>query len=218
MTDPITVLITDDHGVLCDGLSAVLNMEPDIEVVGLAADGREAMELADALHPDVVILDIFMPGMNGLEAAAHIRQLTPAPQMIMLSMHLTEDHVRGAFRAGASGYLLKESAGQDVVKAVRTVAAGERFLCPQVSSMLLDGYLLTENGREQQPSLSLLSERERQVLQLLVAGSSNSDIASKLDLSPKTVHTYRTRIMDKLDIPDLPGLVRFAIQHGLITL
>jgi DNA-binding NarL/FixJ family response regulator len=218
MTGPISVLIADDHGVLRDGLSAVLNMQPDIEVVGLAADGREALEMADALHPHVVILDIFMPGMNGLEAAAHIRQLTPAPQMIMLSMHLTEDHVRGALDAGAIGYILKESAGEEVVKAVRTVAAGERFLCPQVSSMLLDGYLLTENGREQQPSLSLLSEREREVLQLLVEGSSNADIADNLFLSPKTVHTYRMRIMDKLDIHDVPGLVRFAIQHGIITL
>lgn len=216
MSRRITVVLADDHGVLRDGLSAVLNTQPDIEVVGLAANGREAVQTVAAMQPDVAILDIVMPELNGLLAAGQISRLAPDTRLIMLSMHLTDEHIRSAFQAGALGYILKESAGEEVIEAVRSVAAGQRFLSPQIPAMLLDSY--TRPDPPSAPSLTALTDREQEVLQLLVEGYSNADIAARLVLSPKTVHTYRARIMNKLDIHDLPGLVRFAIQHGLITL
>jgi len=216
MTPVITVVLADDHGVLRDGLSAVLNSEPDIKVVGLAANGREAMDLVADLQPDVVILDIEMPEMTGLEAIGPIRWLSLDTRVIMLSMHLTDNHMRSAFQSGARGYILKESAGEEVVEAVRAVAAGDRFLSPQIPDQLLESF--TQPDQVSTPSPAILTEREQVVLQLLVEGYNNIEIADRLALSPKTVHTYRTRIMDKLDIHDLPGLVRFAIRYGLIAL
>jgi len=216
MTPVITVVLADDHGVLRDGLSAVLNTEPDIKVVGLAANGREAMDLVADLQPDVVILDIEMPEMTGLEAIGPIRWLSLDTRVIMLSMHLTDNHMRSAFQSGARGYILKESAGEEVVEAVRAVAAGDRFLSPQIPDQLLESF--TQPDQVSTPSPAILTEREQVVLQLLVEGYNNIEIADRLALSPKTVHTYRTRIMDKLDIHDLPGLVRFAIRYGLIAL
>lgn len=216
MSQTITVVLADDHGVLRDGLSAVLNTQPDIEVVGLAADGQEAVQVVVDRQPRVALLDIVMPRLNGFEAAGQISRLAPAVRVIMLSMYFTDNHVRNAFHAGAVGYLLKESAGEEVIEAVRTVHAGQRFLSPQIPQLLLDTYL--QPAESSGSRLALLSEREREILQLLVEGKPNGEIADRLALSPKTVHTYRTRIMDKLDIHDLPGLVRFAIQHGLITL
>jgi len=216
MTPVITVVLADDHGVLRDGLSAVLNTEPDITVVGVAANGREAMDLVADLQPDVVILDIEMPEMTGLEAIGPIRWLSLDTRVIMLSMHLTDNHMRSAFQSGARGYILKESAGEEVVEAVRAVAAGDRFLSPQIPDQLLESF--TQPDQVSTPSPAILTEREQVVLQLLVEGYNNIEIADRLALSPKTVHTYRTRIMDKLDIHDLPGLVRFAIRYGLIAL
>jgi len=212
----ITVVLADDHGVLRDGLRAALNTQPDINVVGLAADGHEAVQQATNFLPDVVILDIEMPELTGLEAAGQIRRVSPATRVLILSMHLTDNHVRSALRAGAWGYLLKESAGEDVVKAVRAVAAGRQFFSRQIPEHLRKSY--TQAEQEPRFSLADLTEREQQVLQLLVEGYTNTDIAARLALSPKTVHTYRARIMDKLQVQTTVGLVRFAIRYGLIEL
>jgi DNA-binding NarL/FixJ family response regulator len=211
----ITVFLADDHAVVRDGLRSLLEAQPDIRVVGDAANGREAVRQVVQLCPDVVVLDIAMPELNGIEAARGISRDCPSARTVILSMHSTAEHVFRALQAGARGYLLKESAGIEVVNAVRAVHAGRRYLSQKISDTLIDDYV-----RQRQPEspLSRLSRRERQVLQLVVEGQSSAEIAETLSLSPKTVETYRSRLMGKLGISDLPGLVKFAIQHGLTPL
>lgn len=215
MSRHIKVFLADDHGVLRDGLRSVLEAQPDIAVIGEAANGQEAVRLVTELKPDVAILDIMMPELNGLEAARQIQQQQPSVQIIMLSMHMADDHVLGALRAGARGYVLKEAASEEVIEAVRTVRAGRRYLSAPISDVI-DSVLLQD-----QPApdpLAGLTAREREILQLLVEGQTNAEIGRLLSLSPKTVHTYRSRLMEKLDIHDLPGLVKFALQRGLTSL
>lgn len=214
----ITVFLADDHAVLRDGLRLLLEMQHDIEVVGDAADGREAVRKVNELVPDVVILDILMPELNGIEAARQILQDTPSVQIIVLSMNSNSEHVFRALQAGARGYLLKASAGSEVVKAIRTVHAGRRYLSQDISDKMIDAYIYQRETAEANNPLTQLSPREMEVLQLVVEGKSNAAIAATLVLSPDTIKTYRKRIMQKLGINDLPGLVKFAILHGLTTL
>jgi DNA-binding NarL/FixJ family response regulator len=213
----INVLLADDHAVVRDGLSFILQAEGDIDVVASVANGRQAVSRAQALQPDVVLMDITMPELNGIEATALIRESCPEVRVIILSMLGTSEHVFRALQAGASGYLLKESAGQEVVEAVRAVAAGQRYLSPAITDIVVGDYLLRADGNEVSP-LESLSPREREILQLVVEGKSSAEIAGLVHLSPKTVDTYRSRAMAKLGVTDLPALVRFAIQHGLIGL
>jgi DNA-binding NarL/FixJ family response regulator len=214
----ITVFLADDHAVVRDGLRALLEAQPDIQVIGDAADGREAVRRVAQLCPDVVVLDIAMPELNGIEAAHEIGQVCPATQVIILSMHSTTEHIFRALQAGARAYLLKESAGIEVVNAVRAVHAGQRYLSPKISDKIVDDYVRQRQAAQPTSPLAHLSMREREVLQLVAEGKSSAEIADMLSLSPKTVETYRSRLMHKLDIGDLPGLVRFAIQHGLTPL
>jgi len=214
----ITVFLADDHAVVRDGLRALLEAQPDISVIGDAANGREAVHLAEQLCPYVVIMDIAMPDLNGIEATQQIREVYPSAQVIILSMHSTTEHIFRALQAGAHGYLLKESAGIEVVNAVRAVHAGHRYLSQKISDRLIDDYVRQRQAAEAKGPLGRLSPREREVLQLAVEGKSNVEIAGVLSLSLKTIETYRSRLMHKLDISDLPGLVRFAIQHGLTSL
>lgn len=214
----ITVFLADDHAVVRDGLRALLEAQSDIQVVGDATNGREAVRQVTELLPDVVVMDVAMPELNGIDAAGQIAQAQLATQVIILSMHSTTEHVFRALQAGAQGYVLKESAGIEVVKAVRTVRAGERYLSPKISDQLLDDYLHQFQSVEAKGPLARLSPREREVLQLVVEGKSSSEIADILSLSTKTVETYRSRMMRKLGIKDLPNLVRFAIQHGITSL
>jgi DNA-binding NarL/FixJ family response regulator len=210
----IRVLIADDHAIVRDGLRALLEAERDIQVVGDAADGRDAVRQAAQLCPDVVLVDIAMPELNGIEASRQIREVCPSAHVIILSMHSTAEHIFRALQAGARGYLLKESAGQEVIAAVRAVHAGQRYLSHKISNQALDDY-----ARQREPGpLDRLSPREREILQLVVEAKSSAEIAALLSLSPKTVETYRSRLMDKLGVGDLPGLVKFAIQHGLTPL
>jgi DNA-binding NarL/FixJ family response regulator len=213
----INVLLADDHAVVRDGLSFILQAEGDIDVVASVANGRQAVSRAQALQPDVVLMDITMPELNGIEATALIRESCPEVRVIILSMLGTSEHVFRALQAGASGYLLKESAGQEVVEAVRAVAAGQRYLSPAITDIVVGDYLLRADGNEVSP-LESLSPREREILQLVVEGKSSAEIAGLVHLSPKTVDTYRSRAMAKLGVTDLPALVKFAIQHGLIGL
>jgi len=211
----ISVFLADDHAVVRDGLRALLEAQPDIQVIGDAANGREAVRQTAQLCPDVVVLDIAMPELNGIEAAYEIGQVCPAAQVIILSMHSTTEHIFRALQAGARGYLLKESAGIEVVNAIRAVHAGQRYLSQKISDRVVDDYI---RQRQAASPLARLSSREREVLQLVAEGKSSAEIADMLSLSLKTVETYRSRLMHKLGISDLPGLVRFAIQHGLTPL
>jgi DNA-binding NarL/FixJ family response regulator len=214
----ITVFLADDHAVVRDGLRALLEAQPDIRVVGDAADGREAVGQVARLGPDVAVIDIAMPELNGIEAAREIGEVCPSSQVIILSMHSTTEHIFRALQAGARGYLLKESAGIEVVNAVRAVYAGHRYLSQKISDRLIDDYVRQRQAAEAKSPLARLSPREREVLQLVVEGKSSAEIADTLSLSVKTVETYRSRLMLKLDISDLPGLVKFAVQHGLTPL
>lgn len=214
----IQVIIADDHAIIRDGLRAILDAQPDIQVVGDASDGREAVQLAAKLKPDLVILDISMPVMNGIEAMEEILLQNPRCKVIILSMHATSEYILRAFQAKANGYLLKESAGKEVVDAVRSVYSGQRYLSQKVSDRMIDEFIrMQEQGTVSQP-LENLSLREREVLQLVVEGRSSAEIAGELGLSIKSVETYRSRLMQKLGISDLPGLVKFAIRQGLISL
>ncbi len=214
----ITVFLADDHAVVRDGLRFLLEAEHDIKVVGDAANGRDAVRRVAQLCPDVVVMDIAMPELNGIEAAREIGQVCPSAQVIILSMHSTTEHVFRALQAGARGYLLKESAGIEVVNAVRAVHADHRYLSQKISDGLVDDYMRQRQAAEAKSPLARLSPREREVLQLVVEGKSSAEIADILSLSLKTVETYRSRLMRKLGISDLPGLVKFAIQHGLTPL
>jgi DNA-binding NarL/FixJ family response regulator len=214
----ITVFLADDHAVLRDGLRCLLKAQHDIKVVGDVADGREAVRRVAELYPDVVIVDIAMPELNGIEAARQIREVCPSSEVIILSMHSTTEHIFRALQAGAHGYLLKESAGVEVVNAVRAVHAGHRYLSQKISDKIIDDYVRQREGAEAKIPLTRLSPREREVLQLVVEGKPSAEIAEILSLSPKTVETYRSRLMQKLGISDLPGLVKFAILYGLTPL
>jgi len=211
----IRVLLADDHAVVRDGLRALLEAQADIEVVGDAANGREVLRQARQLRPDVVVMDIAMPELNGVEATRQMRDACPTTQVLILSMHSTTEHIFRALQAGARGYLLKDSAGSEVVEAVRVVHAGRRYLSHKIAAAVVDDYIAE---RHQTSPLDSLSRRERQILQLVAEGKSSAEIAAKLFLSPKTVDTYRSRMMHKLGVSDLPGLVKFAIQHGVTQL
>lgn len=211
----ITVLIADDHAVVRDGLRLLLETQPDIRVVGEVADGREAVEAVLRLKPDVVLMDLAMPVLNGADATKLILEKRENTRIVMLSMHSTAEHVFRALQAGALGYLRKESAGSEVVDAVRTVHGGRRYLSQKITESVVDDYI---RKRAVDSPLESLSQREREILQLLVEGRSGIEIARQLHVWPKTVDTYRSRMMQKLGIGDLPGLVKFALQHGLTTL
>jgi DNA-binding NarL/FixJ family response regulator len=207
------ILLADDHPMVCEGLRALLASQPDMEVVGAVADGRDAIRAVESLTPDVVIMDVSMPGLNGIEAADRIHRDHPAISIIMLSMHDSAEHVYRALKAGASGYLLKESAGREVVDAVHAVRKGKRYLSRRITALAALEERLGA-GVTSSP-IESLSAREREILQLVVEGKASSEIAAVLHLSPKTIETYRSRLMQKLGITDVPSLVKFALQHGL---
>ncbi|MFP4346024.1 MAG: response regulator [Anaerolineales bacterium] len=214
----INVYIVDDHAIVRDGLSFLLEAQPDIRVVGRGANGREAVQDVLRLRPHVVVMDIAMPELNGIEATQQISELAPDVQVIILSIHSAHEHIYRALEAGARGYLLKESAGVEVSDAVRAVHAGHRYMSQKISDRLIEDYIQQRQLSAPPGPLSELSQREREVLQLVVEGKSSAEIAEILSLSPKTVETYRSRLMHKLEIEDLPSLVKFAIRHGLTSL
>jgi DNA-binding NarL/FixJ family response regulator len=209
---PTSVLLADDHQVVRDGLKTLLEAQPDIRVVGSVADGREAVASAAQLKPDVVVMDISMPDMNGVEAARRIHAARAETRIVMLSMHSDAEHVYRALEAGATGYLLKNSAGSELVAAVRAVHAGRRYLTEKINELVIAGYL----GEKRAASpLESLSKRERDILQHIVDGRNNRETAELLHISVKTVETYRSRMLQKLGIRNVTELVKFAITHGL---
>ena len=210
----VSVMLADDHAVVRDGLRALLEGGNDMQVVGVAGNGREAVAEALRLRPDIVIMDIAMPELDGVEATRRIIEKCPETRVLILSMYLSAEHIYRALQAGAQGYVLKESAGEEVVDAIRALRAGKRYLSHRITETVIDDYL--REGTNVSP-LDSLSLRERDVLQLVVEGRTNAAIAQALSLSPKTVETYRARIMKKLKVKDTVELVKFSMRHGLIS-
>ena len=211
----IKVLIADDHGVVAEGLRHVIQTQSDMQVIACVANGSEAVRLSLEARPDIVLMDYEMPGLNGAEATRMIRNHSPRPDIVMLSMYSNPVYVLRALQAGAAGYIVKKSAASEVIEAVREVSAGRRYLSRQLADGGINQFI--EKAATEEP-LTRLSSRERQVLQLLAEGRATADIAATLSLSPKTVETHRTRMMKKLGIHDLASLIKFAIQHGVTSL
>jgi DNA-binding NarL/FixJ family response regulator len=213
----INVLLADDHTIVRDGLRALLEANPDIKVIGDAANGKEAVDQVEKLDPDIVVMDISMPDMNGILATRRIMESKPGIRVIVLSMLGTADNVFHALQAGAKGYLLKESAGREVVEAVQTVYAGEMYFSRPITNTMINDYMQARI-ETQNDSLESLSMRENEILCLVVEGKTSAEIGKRLNLSPKTVESYRSRMMQKLGISDLTELVKFALKNGLISL
>lgn len=210
----IRVLLADDHTLIRAGIRELLQGLSGVEVAGEAGDGHEALQLVETLQPDVVLLDIGMPGLNGLEVAARLARLHPAMRVLILSMHMSEEYVLQALRAGAAGYLLKGAAVAELELAVRAVARGETYLSPSVSKSVVDEYVRRTGGAAD--PLDALTPRQREILQLVAEGHTSKDIARKLGLSYRTVETHRNQLMKRLDIHDVSGLVRFAVRAGIV--
>lgn len=211
----IRVLIADDHGVVAEGLRFVVEAQPDMEVIACVQDSREAVRRSIESRPDVVLIDHAMPELNGAEATHLIRERCPDTRVIILSMYSDQVHVTGALQAGATGYVVKKSAAKEVVDAIRAVQKGGRYLSKELADIVIDQFVQNTSPED---ALKRLSSRERQVLQMLAEGHAVADIAAKLSLSPKTVETYRARMMEKLGIHDFASLVKFAIQRGITSL
>ena len=211
---PITVFVADDHAIVRDGLVSLLSAHSGFEVVGAAASGRDAVDQVLRLGPRVAILDISMPDLTGIEAALRIRASRPDVAIVILTMHAGAQYVFQALEAGVRGYLLKESASLEIIDAVRTVDQGRRYLSAKVTDVLAEGI----SERRAAGAIDSLSRREREILQLVVDGCTSNRIGAMLHLSPKTVDSYRSRLMHKLQVTQLAGLVKFAIQHGLTTI
>jgi len=213
----IRILLADDHKLMRSGLRVLLEQQADLTVVGEASDGREAVALVASQRPDVLVMDIGMPNLNGIEAATQITQSHPEISIVMLSMHSDESYVLRALKAGAKGYLLKDSAEADLIRAIHAVADGKSFFSPAVSKVLLDDYVrkLRRSGTED--PYDLLTPREREILQLVAEGKSNKDVAQLLNLSVYTVETHRSNIMEKLNLHGVPELILYAVRKGVIS-
>lgn len=211
---PIRVLLADDHALVRAGIRGLLESLPGIEVVAETGDGREALELIRTSHPDVVLMDIAMPGMNGLEVAARVAKESPDVRVVILSMHADEEYVWQALRAGAAGYLLKEADTAELELAVKAASRGKTYLSPAISKHVAD-YVRRTGGET--GALEHLTPRQREILQLIAEGRTTKEIAHTLKISIKTVETHRAQLMDRLDIHDVAGLVRYAIRMGLVS-
>lgn len=213
----IRLLVADDHALIRRGIVGLLNTQPDMEVVGEAGSGEEALQKAVALTPDVVLMDIGMPGISGLDATRHIREQAPSAQVLILTVHDREDYLFRALKAGATGYILKGADVQDLLAAIRSVHGGGVYLYPTVTKMLLSDYLRRVETGEELASYDGLTEREREVLRLIALGQTAAEIARSLSLSPHTVQAHRDHIMEKLNLHRKADLVRYAIRKGLLS-
>jgi DNA-binding NarL/FixJ family response regulator len=213
----IRILLADDHQLMRGGLRLMIAQQPDLIVAGEASDGREAVALAKSLKPDEVVMDVGMPNLNGIEAAQQIVRSQPEIAVIMLSMHSDESYVLRALKAGARGYLLKDSAESDLIKAVHAVAGGKSFFSPAVSKVLLDDYVRKLKRTGAEDAYDLLTPREREIFQLIAEGKSNKDVANLLNVSVYTVETHRSNIMQKLHLRGIPELILYAVRKGVIS-
>jgi DNA-binding NarL/FixJ family response regulator len=216
-TKKIRILLADDHNIMRRGLRLLLERQPGFEVVSEAADGRQAVERAEATKPDVVVLDIAMPNMSGIEAAQRISASLPQTAIVILSMHSDEGYVLRALKAGAKGYVLKDSAENDLIEAIKAVSEGKAFFSPEISNILVEDYVREMRKRGAEDSYELLTPREREILQMLAGGKSNKDIATVLNLSLYTVETHRRNLQDKLNLHSLAELILYAVRKGIIS-
>ena len=214
---PIRILLADDHTVVRDGLRALLEKQPDMTVVAEASDGRDSIRLAEEQSPDVVVMDIGMPSLNGIEATRRIQAANPRTAVVMLSMHQDESYVLRSLKAGAKGYLLKDSLRGDVIDAIRAVAQGRSFLTRKVRLMLQEDYVRQMESRGLEDSYDLLTDREREVLHMVAEGKSNKEVAGSLNISPTTVETHRSHILQKLGIHSVPELILYAVRKGIVS-
>jgi DNA-binding NarL/FixJ family response regulator len=213
----IRILLADDHNIMRRGLRLLLEKQAGFEVVSEAADGREAVERAEATKPDVAVLDIAMPNMSGIEAAQRITALLPHAGIVILSMHSDEGYLLRVLNAGAKGYLLKDSAENDLIEAIKAVSQGKAFFSPEISKILAEDHVRELKKRGAEDSYELLTSREREILQLLAEGKSNKDIATSLNLSLYTVETHRRNLQDKLNLHSLAELILYAVRKGIIS-
>ena len=211
------VLLADDHGIVRRGLRSLLETEPGIVVIGEAADGLEALRLCGETHPDILIVDVGMPKLNGIEVAARAQKLERPPRTLVLSMHSDESYIIRALAAGARGYLLKEASDEDLLPAVRAVAAGRPFFSPAVAAVLVEDYMRRLQARGLTDSYHLLTDREKEVLQLLAEGRSNKEVATLLDVGVSTVETHRANLMQKLNLHNTAEIVLYAVRKGIIV-
>lgn len=214
---PIRILLADDHTIVRDGLRALLEKQPDMTVSGEASDGREAVQFAEENAPDIVVMDIAMPNMNGIEATRRIVAMRPATGVVILSMHQDESYVLRSLKAGARGYLLKDSVRGDVVEAIRSVAQGRSFLTRKVSRLMQEDYIRQMERRGVEDSYDLLTDREREILQLVAEGRTNKEVANVLNIGLTTVETHRTHILQKLGLHGVPELILYAVRKGIIA-
>lgn len=215
--NPLRVLLADDHTLIRAGLRLVVEQQPDFTVVGEAEDGRQAVAMAESLQPDVVVMDIGMPGLNGIEACRQIRESRPQTEVVMLSMHSDEGYVLRSLKAGARAYLLKDSAEADLARAIRAAVEGKSFFSPAVGKVLLEDYMRKLQRTGAEDSYELLSAREREILQLVAEGKSSKEIANLLNLSVYTVETHRAKLMQKLNLRSVPEVILYAVRKGIIT-
>ncbi|HXG39041.1 MAG TPA: response regulator transcription factor [Bacteroidota bacterium] len=214
----IKILIADDHALIRTGIATLLQSYPEFVVVGEATDGAEAVEMTGKVQPDVVLIDLAMPKMNGIEATRQIRERFPKTRVLVLTMHENDEYIYQILKSGAGGYVLKDASREELCNAIRAVARGEKFFSPRVSEIMVESFV----KRREQPPVELssadipLTKREKEILSLVVEGLTNQQIADKLFISPRTVDTHRTNIMQKLDLHDVASLVRYAIKHGLV--
>ena len=212
----IRILVVDDHAIIRDGLRELLKDQPDMEVVGYACEGQEALEKARTLHPDVMLMDIAMPGMNGLAVSSIIKETSPDTRIVIFTMHKKEAYVQQAIQAGALGYVLKTSPSEEVFIAIRNVFSGKQFLSPDVKDDLVDKYLKQQTVKPKRTGYDSLSEREQRVFILMVEGKSTKEMAEILCLSPKTVEKHRSSVMKKLGLHSLVEMTKYAVRIGII--
>jgi two-component system response regulator NreC len=213
----LRILLADDHVVMRSGLRALLERQPNLEIVGECENGREAVELAASVRPDVVVMDVGMPVLNGIEATKAIVSKQPATAVVILSMHADESYVMRALKAGARGYLLKDSAAADLIGAIQTISRGKSFFSPKVSHILAEDYIRVLKQKGAVDSYDLLTDREREILQLLAEGNGNKEVATSLNISPYTVETHRGHILQKLNLHNAAELVLYAVRKGIIS-
>jgi DNA-binding NarL/FixJ family response regulator len=217
MGQKVRIVIAEDHTILREGLRSLLSSDPNFEIVGEAEDGREAIRCVEKLKPDLILTDLSMPRMNGMEAIKEIRRISPVTKILVLTVHKTEEYILATFRAGANGYLLKDSTHAELVMAVKKVLSGKQYISPEISAKVIEGYLEGKKTLKSQTSWETLTQREREILKLIAEGYKNKEIADDLCISVKTVEKHRANLMEKLNLHNVQALTTYAIEEGLVS-